>query len=135
MKHPDWHIRLDTFIRENMLTPFEWGKFDCCLFVADAVEAMTGTDFAAPFRGRYTTATGSARALKKYGSGDVKSTLTSLFGEPLPRLLAGRGDIVLVNSDYGHALGICWGGQIWVTGPAGLHALAPAEALCTWRVN
>ena len=79
MKHPDWHVRLDTFIRENLLTPFEWGKFDCCLFVADAVEAMTGTDFAAPFRGRYTTATGSARALKKYGSGDVKSTLSAAF--------------------------------------------------------
>jgi hypothetical protein len=36
---------------ERRFMPFTWGANDCALFVADAVERMTGVDIAADFRG------------------------------------------------------------------------------------
>src|SRR5579864_5172264 len=49
-----WDTRaLYNFLRERAREPFAWGKNDCALFVADAVEAMTGVDIAAEFRGLY----------------------------------------------------------------------------------
>ena len=41
------------FLLARQAEPFAWGKNDCCLFPADAIQAFTGTDIAAEFRGKY----------------------------------------------------------------------------------
>ncbi|RVB25587.1 hypothetical protein EN918_26755, partial [Mesorhizobium sp. M7A.F.Ca.CA.004.05.1.1] len=64
--------------------------------VADAVEAITGTDPAADIRGKYKTEAGAARILRKRGFGDVEMALASLF-PPVGRLMAQRGDIGVVE--------------------------------------
>jgi hypothetical protein len=47
-----WDTReLERFLLERAHMPFKWGANDCALFVADAVERMTGVDIAADFRG------------------------------------------------------------------------------------
>jgi hypothetical protein len=52
MKH--WDTRgLDPFFKARAQKPFVWGEHDCCLFAADAIEAITGFDIADDFRGRY----------------------------------------------------------------------------------
>ena len=71
MRNKNWPEKLVTYLQENLDTPFKWGTFDCCLFAANAVHAMTGKDFAEPFRGKYTTEKGAAKALIKYGHGDI----------------------------------------------------------------
>ena len=41
---PDWQPRLQALIQARLAAPFAWGEHDCCLFVCDAVQAITGQD-------------------------------------------------------------------------------------------
>ena len=134
MRNKDWPEKLVTYLQENLDTPFKWGTFDCCLFAANAVHAMTGKDFAEPFRGKYTTEKGAAKALIKYGNGDIKSTLNAIFGPLKPRLNAGRDDLVLVETDTGDALGVVASGKIWVATLNGLATMPLNRALGCWSV-
>ncbi len=55
-RHEHWATRsLTPFLLERRNSPFAWGTNDCCLFPADAIEAMTGVDIASDFRGKYAT--------------------------------------------------------------------------------
>ena len=38
----DWQIKFDVFVEANTNKPFEWGKWDCCLFSDACIKAMTG---------------------------------------------------------------------------------------------
>lgn len=135
MRYSDWADRLNTYIKQHLNTPFKWGEFDCCLFPANAVYEMTGIDYAQEFRGHYTTRIGARRALVKYGQGDIRSTIETKFGPMLGRLSAGRGDLVLVETPLGEAMGIVWGGKIWSAGTNGLVTMPMRNALGCWEVS
>lgn len=131
----DWEQRLAAYLEPLMTgARFEWGALDCALFAADAVLAMTGHDIAAPFRGRYSTAAGSARALKRYGAGDLKSTFDTLL-PPRPIGYARRGDVVM----SGGAVGICAGGFALFVGQEpeheGLIRIPRTEWAHAWSVG
>lgn len=134
MRKPNWATLLNNYITDNRNTPFEWGKFDCCLFVAGAIEAMTGQDFGAPFKGEYSTAKGSLKALKKHGGGDLRGTFTQLFGDFKPRLHAKRGDVGLIDTEMGEAVGIMWGGSVWVVTEEGLTSLPQYKIKGCWEI-
>lgn len=134
MRYRDWADRLNQHIKQHLNTPFKWGEFDCCLFPANAIQTMTGIDFAEEFRGHYSTAIGAKRALVKYGQGNIKLTIEAKFGPALHRLMAGRGDLVLIDTPLGEALGMVWSGKIWATGEHGLITLPMRNALCCWEV-
>lgn len=93
---PDWETRLHDFLRQREGACHTWGATDCCLNAADAVLAITGEDPAIEFRGRYTTAIGAARALRRYGEGTIEATLDAKF-PIVGRAFARRGDLVLVD--------------------------------------
>jgi len=111
---PDWEARLAAYLEPLRLRPFAWGKHDCCTFSAGAVEAMTGVDPMPEFRGHYSTAIGSARALRRFGAGDLASTLDAKFESVAPAL-AQRGDIVMSSG----LLGICLGPFLVAVGAEG----------------
>ncbi|MDF0489213.1 hypothetical protein PX554_13815 [Sphingomonas sp. H39-1-10] len=113
-RKPDWDARLAAYLEPLRLRPFAWGSHDCCTFAAGAVEAMTGVDPMPEFRGRYSTAIGSARAITRFGKGTVAATLDSKF-EPVAAALAHRGDIVMTEG----LLGICWGAALFAVGSEG----------------
>jgi hypothetical protein len=110
-RYSDWESRLLEFIMSRAFTPFAWGKHDCSLFACDAVLAMTGTDIAADFRGRYTTKLGAAKVIREFVPSGQLSDLAEKRGgekgltEVGPRA-AQRGDIVLLATDQETALGI-----------------------------
>jgi len=110
-RFPDWDMRLAAYLEPLRLRPFEWGDHDCCLFCAGAVEAMTGVDVMGEFRGRYSTALGSARALKKIGAGTLEDTLGTKFAR-VAFPLAHRGDLVMSSG----LLGICFGSYLIAVG-------------------
>lgn len=101
---PDWEDRLAAYIQTIADTPFEWSWNDCLMFVAGAVDAVTGQDPATDHRGQYRSGSGAIRYLKKLGFDDVEACLNALF-EPIPRSFAKRGDIVLAND----CAGVCMG--------------------------
>ncbi|WP_294292721.1 hypothetical protein [uncultured Sphingomonas sp.] len=93
MRRADWEARLHDFLLARAGACHTYGATDCCLNAADAVLAMTDIDLAADFRGRYTTASGAARALKRYGAGTLEATLDAMLPVVEPAF-ARRGDLV-----------------------------------------
>lgn len=143
-RHRDWEVRLAAAIEAARFTEFVWGEFDCALAMADLVEAMTGTDPGARFRGRYKTARGAAGALRRYGAGTLEATMTAVFGKPVPRAFARRGDAATVALDaglderFGHAAGIVGldGVSVHVAAPErGLIRLPLRLAAQGWKVG
>ncbi|WP_188825110.1 DUF6950 family protein [Brucella endophytica] len=101
MKHLDWEKRLVVVTERHLRTPCVWGESDCLLTVADAIEAMTGTDYAADIRGKYKSKTGAYRLIKKLGHADLASVLAGHF-EEIPQAIAMRGDVGIYDSTAGY---------------------------------
>ena len=104
-----WERLLAAAIDTARAKPFVWGVHDCPTFAFETRMILTGgADVAALWRGRYTTALGGARVMRRLGWASLEEMGRSLLGEPrLSVLLAARGDIVLADSGLG--FGICTG--------------------------
>ena len=128
MRLPDWQARLHAWLGQVDGRPVVPGRHDCCLFGASAVEVQTGVDLAAPWRGRYTTMAGGRRVLRKAGFADHVALLAAHLPEVHPAY-ACEGDLVVIDTPEGPAVGVFQGSAIYVllteTGKLGL---APAEA-------
>ncbi|GAB3021767.1 DUF6950 family protein [Bowmanella dokdonensis] len=130
---PNWELVLANYLNECQAKPFEWGQHDCCLFAANAVLAFTGQDYAAAFRGRYSTELGAARALKRYGAGTLKQTLLRVLGEPVPLLQVSRGDVLLVTVDGRDSAAVFYQGA-WAVSLQGLIPVLMQDVQLAWRV-
>lgn len=100
----DWERALAAYIAECEARPYAWGEHDCAMFAAGAVIAMTGADPVPEFRGRYSTAAGSIRALKRYGAGTLEATMDAKFAE-CPVGFARRGDLAWHEGSVGVVAG------------------------------
>lgn len=122
-RYPDWPERLRAFLDGAARRPFSWAEFNCCLFAAAGVAALTGTDPAAPLRGKFTTRRQAYAALKRFASGgvpEIAGKIAAALGCPeIPPRLAQRGDVVLVDGTAGPALGLCAGAAVAVLKPEG----------------
>ncbi|MBU2979001.1 hypothetical protein [Alteromonas sp. C1M14] len=125
---------LTQFILENKNKPFIWGENDCCLFAANALLAQTGYDYAAQYRNRYTTRLGAARVLVNDGHSDLVDVLTSALGDPVPRLMARRGDVVLVDYEGELTAGIMYGNVV-VQGMNKIETVSPLNIQHVWSVK
>lgn len=133
---PDWEARLDALICERRLEPFRWGAHDCALWGADVVLALTGRDFGAPFRGRYTDAEGAALALRQYGAGTIVRTFNRHLRRTVPSL-ARRGDLVKARTSAAApmgAIGVVFGSDALFVGDLGLVRLPRAQWALAWKV-
>ncbi len=135
MRREDWPERLLAFVESRRETPFAWGGNDCALFIADAALAMTDHDFAAPFRGRYKTARGAIKELRRNGFEDLAGYLTQALGEPIAPTLARRGDVVMFEAVDGSALGVVLGQQAAAAGPEGVTWIPGPRWQQAWRVG
>lgn len=128
----DWPERLALLVQQRLRQPFAWGVADCCLWAADAVQAITGHDFAAGVRGSYDTALGAARALAGRSPAELAR---DALGQPLAHpTLAQRGDVVCHEREGQQTLGICVGEQWCAPGDGGLVFQPMSTVICAWRV-
>lgn len=127
-----WPELLATFVARRSNTPFEWGRSDCCLFVADAVEAMTGSDPVAQWRGFYSSERGAARLMRN--NGGVEGFATRILGAPVSPLMAQRGDVVLIDTPTGVGLAICLGNTLAAQGKDGIEYFDFSKAKMAWHV-
>lgn len=81
---------------------------------------MTDVDHAAPFRGRYSTARGAARALRSNGARDLAVYVTRSLGAPIAPALAQSGDVIMFATPAGKALGVVVGIEAAAAGPVGV---------------
>lgn len=130
---PDWRRRLAVYLNQSAAEPFEPGKADCALFAAGCIEAMTGTDPAAEFRGRYSTLEGGFKRLMKAGFADLETMAEALL-EEVPVAYARVGDLAVLDSAEGPALGIVQGARIYVRSEWRLATVSLLEARRVFRV-
>ena len=115
-RHAGWQARLAAFLAATAREPFSPGTHDCALFAAQAVLAQTGVDFAADWRGRYSTLRGGMRVLRRAGHADHIALARSLFpsiSKPRP------GDLAVLNTAHGPALGVVQGVMIYAPAEIG----------------
>lgn len=128
MRNENWPTALTEFIESRRTTPFAWGESDCCLFAADAVQAMTGIDFAAQRRGKYSDARGALEIIEEVGG--IENLVPF---EPVEPGYAQRGDVVMLERDGRNVLGVNCGNQIAGQGTDGIVFLPPNAAIKAWR--
>jgi hypothetical protein len=131
MKHHDWQIRLEAFVRERRAMPFAWGTNDCSIFASDCVLAITGTDPAPPELRIHRTAKQACRALAKHGG--LAAIATAAMGQPVPAAFAQVGDMVLVKVGKREALAICNGCTAMGPSAQGLTSVGIDTATLAWR--
>lgn len=127
----DWERRLLDFVRECD-RPFSWGFHDCALFAGGAVKAMTGRDFVGDWRGKYRSAAGSLKMLRRSGYADVSGPFTAALGEPVPVACLWRGDPV---QSFDGNIGIIWTRGAVFVGDQGLLALPAAQLVQGWAAG
>ncbi|MCQ0987553.1 DUF6950 family protein [Jiella marina] len=134
---PDWPARLHAFIDTVKRREHHYGEFDCALgFASGLVDALTGEDPAAPYRGRYTTAVGAVRVMRNEGY----QTLADLAGSHLREIHVSEamlGDLAAVpdESPFGFALGIVNGERLMVLREDGLGSRDLFSATRAFRVG
>ena len=151
-RFPDWPFRLDSYLSSVLHTPFSYGLFDCCTFVADAILAMTGTDLAAPFRpcahhayrSRYTAFAVITSFLNRpVDTRDALSSVVTVIADThaLPEIRtshAGRGDLVLVRKPVGLSFGVgivaLSGVDVLIALDVGYGRVPLADVVRAWRI-
>lgn len=132
MRNLNWAIALQNQITQFNEKPFAWGTHDCFTFAADCVQAMTGEDKMAKYRGGYKTELGANKKLKRMGG--VEAAISSVLGEPIDPVFAKRGDVVYFNGLLGDTAGICVGSKIAAPATAGVGFIPMSQAVKAWSV-
>ena len=137
-RRPDWPSRLEEHLQAARNRSFRWGRHDCAMFACGAVEAMTGADPAAPFRGRYRSEAGARRLLRAAGGGLAELVARQAQEQgavEVPPLRAQRGDLCLAAGPDGlDGLGVCVGGAAAFMRPDGLAFLPIGRVKRAWRI-
>lgn len=130
----DWERRLVQAVESVRGKSFSWGTHDCATWAFDIRRDLTGgEDIAALWRGRYRTALGAHRVMKRLGWDSLEAAGRDLLGMPLSTVLqAKRGDLVLGGLDP--AFGVCVGARAAFVAPDGLVFLSLVSCSLAWRV-
>lgn len=128
----DWRARLTAYLAQVSGKSFRPGRHDCALFVAGAVEAMTGVDHARGWRGYRSLATGQKK-LEARGFADHIALIANILPEVSP-IMAQVGDLAVVESDGDQALGIVQGAYVYVLRPDGAGLVLLTDVTRAFRV-
>lgn len=136
MRTVDWRPRMEENLQRVKSTPFEWGVHDCALFAASHVNVISADpehrNLDEVFKGKYSTALGSIKALKQQGYDSLRDLLKSKFEEIHP-VFAGRGDLVIALDEEGNqAIGICLGEHCGFLRPEGYGYLIRTSQMIKW---
>lgn len=132
-RHPLWAQRLSAVLEKNARRPYAYGQWDCLLFPAAVVKAVTGKDYGRGHRGKYKSAASASRYLRSLGHDTPESYLDSLFPEK-PVGFAQRGDLVLADDGVPAA---CMGAYALSVGEgeAGMVRVPRSQWVKAWRVG
>lgn len=136
---PDWRSRFEAAIDEIKRTPFAWAEHDCGPpFAGRIVEALTGIDLAAPYRGRYRSREEALTVMQEAGFDDLADMVASLLPEiEEGPCLARIGDVVTfpVDTEFKSSLGVVNGERVFVLRPEGIGTMELLQAKRAFRVG
>lgn len=130
-------MSLADFLAAASRTPFAWGTFDCCLWLADWLVARGYPDPAVELRGRYRTARTCQRLVAR--NGGLLATVEACARRARLELTAApiSGDVgvveALTRAGAGPVGALCLGRRWAILGERGL-IVAEMRPLAAWRV-
>jgi len=137
-KLPQWEIRLFDFISSNKDKPFKWGKWDCCIFVIEAVRAMTETEIIKP---SWNNKLEALFFIKENGK-TINSATTKFLKKSglktIDKNFITAGDVVLlkdIHNNNEQIMGICTGNLIACVSEEGISYRENQSAVKVWRIN
>ena len=140
-RRSEWQRVLDEFLRVIQYLPFEYGKWDWCLFVCEAIIAMTGVDLADFCRGAYSTRASALQAIsEQLGTASIQVVAEKAAAAhhmpEVPVSRAHRGDMVLMARGRNYSLGLIAlnGRDVIVASKRGLWRLPLSGAVRAWQV-
>lgn len=127
-------MTLADYLRAGAARPFAWDACDCCSWACAWVLLRRGVDPSAAWRGRYRTAGGALRHIRRAG-GDLLAVASAammdaglvLTSSPQP------GDIGVILSHQGQALALRTPTGWAAKAQAGI-VVAPFDCLRAWSV-
>lgn len=135
---PNWRTRFETAIDEIKYVPFDWStQHDCGPGLAGRmVYAITGEDLAVKYQGKYKTAAGALKVMRKAGFDNLADLAASFLPEIHPSQ-ASLGDIVAyeMDSPFGFALGVVNGERVFVLRPEGVGTMDLLAAKRAFKVG
>jgi len=131
VRHDNWETRLVAYLAQSRDRAFRWGTFDCCIFCAGAIRAITGKDYLSDFQ--YQDKKGATRYLRDYGG--IENIASKFLGEPKKITQAKRGDIVSMTLNDRTALGVCVGSFCAFTVKKGLTYYPLMQCESCWGVD
>lgn len=120
---------LSKYIDEKAREPFAYGTNDCLMVVAGAIEAITGVDHAAEYRGKYRSLSGARRLLGM--------SFLRFIGERLPSIHPAKavdGDVAVLRHGKGWAFGIFVGAHVYAQAETGMGILPRSMAVKAFQV-
>ena len=133
-RRSDWHQRLTSYLMATRRALFAYGSHDCAVWTAGAVEAMTGEDVGAGWRGAYATEAEGLAELRAAGWDDHVALAASLLPEIEPRQ-ARPGDVAAVATADGVALGVVQGPYVYVPQARGVALVDRAAMSRAFRLE
>jgi len=137
IREKGWRLRLTAALDAIGETPHQWGTHDCWLGLAGSVvEAVTGSDIVAPYRGLYSSREEALTVLFSLGF----ATFEQLIASHLPSISTGDarlGDLAFVpdGSELGGFLGVYIGERILCLGLVGKTTLPRTAATRAFMVG
>lgn len=133
-RRTDWRARLVDYLGNQSRARFRPGTVDCGLFAAGAVQAMTGFDPAARWRGKYRTLAAGFALVQADGFADHAAVFAGLYPE-IPPALAQIGDVVVLPGDaQSVALGVVQGAGAYCLQPAGMAVVSRLECVRAFSI-
>lgn len=140
---PTWRADLNAHIEANRNRPFEWGQHDCGLWSASCRIVTHGDDVASDLRGRYKSAVGAVKSLRRAGfSGGPEDVAKARVGASRPAAFGKAGDMVAADlvelglagdeRQIGLSLGICNGPVCYFVGENGLIEIPLLQMKCSF---
>jgi hypothetical protein len=117
-------MTIQDYLTLHLKTPFEWGKHDCVLFVANWIKQKTGTD---PLEGLPTWSSEEEAQAAIEQLGGIAHVLDKKFNRINPNL-ARDGDIAMVDG----RIALFSGARIVGPSFGGLLYVNRLKALCAW---
>ncbi len=131
-RYPDWAARLKEYIAKVHALRFRPGTFDCALFAAGAVKAMTGEDLAAKY-GSYRTLEEGRAMLKSLGFASHVDLAAEILPEIHP-MRAAPGDVAVIDDGGNLSLGIVQGPYVYALTLDGVGITPLTDAKRAFRV-
>lgn len=132
---PDWEQRFHEFMDRGYSRVYKPGVTDCAIYCADMVEAITGVDPAAGWRGTYSTEEEIAQILD--ATGGLVNLVSSIIGYPVAPLQARRADVVYTRwNDTEESVGVCLGARVAFPTASGIELrYSRRVATLAWRIG